>query len=140
MRDAILVAFLIGSFWGSPGHGAALVDSYLERYFQTFPSAATAAGRHDLDRQLEDLGPQQRQAWLRFNRETVEQTRTNWPTGLWDSRIVWTWNCCFGKPKGKSSAMAKRSFLRAIRFIGRGFWGMRRFFCWSETTCHWRSV
>jgi hypothetical protein len=75
MRDAILVAFLIGSFWGSPGHGAALVDSYLERYFQTFPSAATAAGRHDLDRQLEDLGPQQRQAWLRFNRETVEQTR-----------------------------------------------------------------
>ena len=72
MRTAILMAFLIGFSWVSPGNGSAVVDRYLERYFQTFPSAATAAGRHDLDGQLEDLGPSQRQNWIRFNRETAD--------------------------------------------------------------------
>ena len=45
-----------------------LIDSYLERYFHTFPSRATAAGRHDLDRELEDLSASRRSAWLDFNR------------------------------------------------------------------------
>jgi len=50
-------------------HGAPAVDKYLNRYFQTFPSSATAAGLHNFDRQLENLGPENRGAWLRFNRE-----------------------------------------------------------------------
>jgi hypothetical protein len=49
-----------------------LVGSYIERYFQTFPSLATQAGRHDLDRQLEDLSAARRADWLRFNRDTLE--------------------------------------------------------------------
>ncbi|MGE0451967.1 MAG: DUF885 family protein [Vicinamibacteria bacterium] len=47
-------------------------DAYLERYFQTFPTRATQAGRHDLDRALEDLSPGRRAAWLAFNRQTRE--------------------------------------------------------------------
>jgi hypothetical protein len=49
------------------------VDNYLETYFQTFPTRATSAGRHDLDDQLEDLGPDARLAWLAFNKTTREQ-------------------------------------------------------------------
>lgn len=45
-------------------------DAYLERHFQTFPARATQAGRHDLDRTLEDLSPERRAAWLAFNRQT----------------------------------------------------------------------
>jgi hypothetical protein len=47
-----------------------LVDTYVDRYFQTFPSRATEAGRHDLDRQIEDLTPERLTAWIAFNRET----------------------------------------------------------------------
>ena len=51
--------------------GASIIEEYLERYFATFPSSATAAGRYDLDAQLENLGPEQRQVWARFNREVA---------------------------------------------------------------------
>lgn len=51
------------------GSAASVVDEYLDRYFQTFPSAATAAGLHDFDSELENLGPERRSAWLEFNRE-----------------------------------------------------------------------
>lgn len=51
--------------------GASVIEEYLERYFATFPSSATAAGRYDLDAQLENLGPEQRQVWARFNREVA---------------------------------------------------------------------
>jgi hypothetical protein len=47
------------------------VSAYIERYLQTFPSVATQAGRHDFDRQLEDLSAARRADWLRFNRETL---------------------------------------------------------------------
>jgi uncharacterized protein (DUF885 family) len=50
---------------------SSLVSGYIERYFQTYPSQATQAGRHDFDRQLEDLSPDRRAAWLRFNRDTL---------------------------------------------------------------------
>jgi hypothetical protein len=56
-----------------PSTVPAIVDAYLERYFETFPSLATQAGRHDLDRQLEDLSAARRAAWLRFNRETLDR-------------------------------------------------------------------
>lgn len=51
------------------GSQASVVDEYLERYFRTFPSAATAAGRHDFDSVLESLGPESRRAWLEFNQD-----------------------------------------------------------------------
>lgn len=42
--------------------------TYLERYLTTFPTRATAAGRHDLDAELERLDEQSRRLWLAFNR------------------------------------------------------------------------
>ncbi len=50
---------------------ASFQDNYLERYFNMYPSRATAAGRHDLDRKLEDLSPARRLAWLDFNRDAA---------------------------------------------------------------------
>src|SRR5207248_890410 len=38
--------------------------------FRTFPTRATMAGRHDLDRDLESLDASQRASWLSFNRAT----------------------------------------------------------------------
>jgi len=46
-----------------------LVETYVERYFQTFPTRATEAGRHDLDTELPDLSAARIADWLRFNRQ-----------------------------------------------------------------------
>lgn len=83
------IGLLVAISWVSPALGAALVEGYLERHFQTFPSAATAAGRHDLDNKLEDLGPTQRQAWLQFNRDIVElvQSRLADPSLAFEDRL-----------------------------------------------------
>ncbi|RMH22739.1 MAG: DUF885 family protein, partial [Acidobacteria bacterium] len=54
---------------------ADLTASYLERYFATFPSRATAAGRHDRDGELEDLSPEILAAWVAFNRQAGERAR-----------------------------------------------------------------
>jgi uncharacterized protein (DUF885 family) len=48
-----------------------IVERYLDRYFETFPSRATAAGRYDHDRHLERLDEAERAAWIAFNRETA---------------------------------------------------------------------
>jgi len=48
------------------------VDAYVEKYFETFPSRATEAGRHDRDSELEDLTPDRRAAWIAFNRKTLD--------------------------------------------------------------------
>src|ERR1043165_6686889 len=45
-------------------------EQYLDRYFHTFPTRATAAGRHDLDRELERLDAADRASWLTFNQQT----------------------------------------------------------------------
>src|SRR5207248_10362554 len=45
-------------------------DGYLDRYFHTFPTRATAAGRHDADRDLEVLDAAERASWLTFNQQT----------------------------------------------------------------------
>ena len=49
---------------------AGLADSYLDRYFRMFPTRATAAGRHDLDTELEDFSPAQIAQWIDFNHAT----------------------------------------------------------------------
>ncbi|MGB6642286.1 MAG: DUF885 family protein, partial [Thermoanaerobaculia bacterium] len=51
------------------GARATVVDDYLDHYFRTFPTRATAEGLHDYDRQLEDLGPAERKAWITYNHE-----------------------------------------------------------------------
>lgn len=52
---------------------ADLADTYLERYFDFYPSRATSAGRHDHDRELEDFSDGSIAAWVAFNRQTAEE-------------------------------------------------------------------
>lgn len=52
-----------------------LGDAYLDRYFRTYPTRATMAGRHDLDRDLEHLGAAERASWLAYNREMRARVR-----------------------------------------------------------------
>jgi Bacterial protein of unknown function (DUF885) len=51
------------------------VERYLEAYFATFPSRATAAGRHDLDEQLESFSPAALAAWVETNRRIGGELR-----------------------------------------------------------------
>lgn len=51
--------------------GAELVADYLERYFATFPTRATSAGRHEFDDRLESLGASERVAWVEHNHSTL---------------------------------------------------------------------
>ncbi|HEX4953181.1 MAG TPA: DUF885 family protein [Thermoanaerobaculia bacterium] len=50
-----------------------LTSSYLERWFATFPSQATAAGRHDRDLELEDLSPERRREWIAYSRQVATE-------------------------------------------------------------------
>ncbi len=56
---------------------ASLIAEYLDAYFTTFPSRATAAGRHEYDDRLEDLSAIRREAWVETNADlvTVLETR-----------------------------------------------------------------
>jgi uncharacterized protein (DUF885 family) len=54
---------------------ARLVDDYVAAYFDTFPSRATAAGRHDFDIRLENFAVERWAAWLERNRVTAERLR-----------------------------------------------------------------
>jgi hypothetical protein len=67
----LLAVGLCAPVHAQPARVPAVVDAYIERYFQTFPSVATQAGRHDFDRKLEDLSAARRADWLRFNRDTL---------------------------------------------------------------------
>ncbi|TNF78419.1 MAG: DUF885 domain-containing protein [Acidobacteria bacterium] len=62
-----LLALLL-VMWAA-GAQATVVDDYLERYFKTFPTRATAEGLHHHDRRLEDLAPEARQEWIAYNHE-----------------------------------------------------------------------
>jgi uncharacterized protein (DUF885 family) len=46
---------------------ATVVSDYLDRFFETYPTEALAAGRHDFDSQLERLDPETRAEWVKFN-------------------------------------------------------------------------
>ncbi len=69
----LLAVVLCAPVRAQPAGMPALIDAYIERYFQTFPSVATQAGRHDFDRQLEDLSAARLADWLRFNRMTLDR-------------------------------------------------------------------
>lgn len=53
-----------------------IVEEYLDRYFETFPTLATAAGRHEFDDRLEDLDGPARQNWIDYNRQIGERVTT----------------------------------------------------------------
>src|SRR6266542_1946841 len=53
-----------------PSTTTEIAAPYLDRYFHTFPTRATMAGRHDADRDLEILDAADRAAWLQFNGQT----------------------------------------------------------------------
>ncbi|HWM92120.1 MAG TPA: DUF885 family protein [Thermoanaerobaculia bacterium] len=59
----------------APAQATTFQDAYLERYFDMYPTKATAAGRHDLDRRLEDLSEARRRSWLNFNRGAADGFR-----------------------------------------------------------------
>ncbi|MDX1996565.1 MAG: DUF885 family protein [Thermoanaerobaculia bacterium] len=64
---SLLLAFTARAH-DTPPH---LAHDYLERYFEMFPSKATAAGRKDRDRELEDLSPERLARWLEWNRRVA---------------------------------------------------------------------
>jgi len=69
---ALLLAASLSAVPATPAGSSGVVDAYIEKYFETFPSRATEAGRHDRDSELEDLTPERRAAWIAFNRKTLE--------------------------------------------------------------------
>ena len=46
-------------------------DAYIARYFEMYPTRATAAGYHALDHRLEHPDPEQRDRWVAFNEARV---------------------------------------------------------------------
>lgn len=46
------------------------VSTYIERYFDMYPTRATESGRHDFDGRIEDFSPARVEAWIQFNRAT----------------------------------------------------------------------
>lgn len=72
MKAALALCLLLAAV---PAAAATFQESYLERWFDMYPSKATAAGRHDLDRRLEDLSPARRHAWLKYNRGAAKGLR-----------------------------------------------------------------
>src|SRR5690348_8995901 len=64
---AVLLILALAAGSSSPDR---CVADYIESYFQTYPSRATEAGRHDWDRELEDFSPDARARWLSRNRQT----------------------------------------------------------------------
>lgn len=72
MRPALALLLLLAA---SSAQAATFQESYLERWFDMYPSKATAAGRHDLDRKLEDMSLARRNAWLKYNRLAAKGMR-----------------------------------------------------------------
>jgi hypothetical protein len=63
-----------------------LGNEYLHRYFRTFPTRATMAGRHEYDREFERLDASERASWLTFNRAMLRQLTALHPASF-DDRI-----------------------------------------------------
>jgi len=70
LASAVLLTASIGASAMAAESVASLTEDYLDRYFRMFPTRATAAGRHDLDTELEDFSPSRIADWIEFNRAT----------------------------------------------------------------------
>lgn len=66
---------------------AQLVETYIARYFDMYPTRATEAGRHDLDAAIEDFLPARIAAWLAFNHETREGLAAAAKSASFDDRL-----------------------------------------------------
>jgi hypothetical protein len=66
---------------------SAMVESYVERYFDMYPTRATEAGRHDRDAAIEDFSTERVSAWLEFNRATRASLAKAAPTASPDDRL-----------------------------------------------------
>ncbi|HEY9422144.1 MAG TPA: DUF885 family protein, partial [Thermoanaerobaculia bacterium] len=75
MRFALLLLVLLVTSAPALRAAPASGSEYLDRFFAFYPTRATAAGRHDLDRSLEDLSPERRREWVSFNRRAAEGFR-----------------------------------------------------------------
>lgn len=88
IHGAILLLLALAGL-PAPVAAADLTAEYLERYFDFYPTRATGAGRHDLDEKLEDLSPERRVAWSRYNRQAAEafRQRLNDPATPFEDRL-----------------------------------------------------
>ena len=66
---------------------ARLVDTYIERYFDIYPTRATEAGQHTRDAAIEDFSRARMDAWLAFNRETRDGLAAALKTASFDDRL-----------------------------------------------------
>ncbi len=64
-----------------------LVSSYIDRYFDLYPTRATEAGRHDSDSAIEDFSAQRIASWIEFNRTTKSSLSTAVKTAAFDDRL-----------------------------------------------------
>ena len=64
-----------------------LVSSYIESYFDMYPTRATEAGRHDRDSAIEDYSTQRTTAWIEFNRATKSSLSAAVKTASFDDRL-----------------------------------------------------
>jgi uncharacterized protein (DUF885 family) len=69
----VLTALFAVALAAAPARPNDAVARYVEAYFAFFPSRATEAGRHDRDRQLENLSPARVARWIAINRATRER-------------------------------------------------------------------
>jgi uncharacterized protein (DUF885 family) len=69
------LVLLTGACAAAPADVSNVVDAYLERYFEFYPSRATAAGRHEFDAQLEQLTDDRVRDWVRYQDEVEEALR-----------------------------------------------------------------
>src|SRR5947207_8136223 len=60
----------------SAGTFATLRDGYIDRYFRMYPTAATQAGFHARDRELEHPTPVALRAWISENAKTLAALRS----------------------------------------------------------------
>jgi hypothetical protein len=66
---------------------ADLVSTYVERYFDMYPTRATEAGQHDRDSSIEDFSTTKIAAWIDFNRATLAATTPAARGASFDDRL-----------------------------------------------------
>ena len=144
---ALLFAAALSAVAAAPAGSSGVVDAYIEKYFETFPSRATEAGRHDRDSELEDLTPERRAAWIAFNRKTLDdlsklpaaaseddrrdaellRARVEWELfELADRRRADARPALLDEPRGQRDGLPARPRRPAARRAARGRAGARR--------------